>query len=957
MKQLPQLLILALVLSAFAARAQNATISGRMLDPNGVEPLIGVNVLLLRAADSTQISGAATDVDGNFQIEDIPAGNYLLKATYIGYETLDTTVYLNNENLNLGTIRLQLASRQLQSVQVDAVQIRAQQKGDTTEFNAGAYKVNPDATTEQLVQKMPGVTVENGVVKTQGEDVKRVTIDGKEFFGDDATLALRNLPAEIVDKIQVFDRLNDQAQFTGFNDGNTEKALNIVTRGGMGKIEFGRLSAGYGTDDRYAAGGNYNIFNGDARISIVGLANNVNQQNFSSQDLLGVSSGDNNNQRGGGGRPGGPPGGGRGNFGGGGGASNFLIGQQGGINSTNSFGVNYSDSWGKKFKITSSYFFNNSYNETSRLSARETFLQEGGSIFYNENSDSKSDNYNHRVNFRMEYTIDSSNSIIITPRLSFQNNNANSLLFGSNGSDEGSLLSRTRNDRESDNSGYNFNNEILWRHRFGKQGRTFSINLNTSLNDRVGKIDQYSLTEYFAPDSTELRDQITDTASDGYTLSTNLNYTEPIGKAAQLQFTYSPSFSQSNSERITNQLNEATNAYTELDPVLSNRFDNETTTQRGGLSYRLRVKNINFNVGADYQNIGLSSAQSFPRTLNVDKSFDNILPSVRIEYRPAQGMNFNLFYRTQTQTPSVTQLQNVIDNSNPLQLSAGNPNLSQQYTNTLVMRYNRTNIQTASTFFAVVSANFTSDYITNSTFIASKDTLLQEGVTLNRGSQLSQPVNLDGFWTLRSFLTYGMPVKLIKSNLNVNAGFTYTLSPGLINNALNEANTYNINGGLVLSSNISESLDFNISYSANYNIVKNTLQPQLDNNYYYQNTSLRFNWLPWKSVVINTDLTHSLYTGLGDEFNQSFLLWNAGVGYKFLKNKVGEVRLNAFDLLKQNNSIMRNVTETYVEDVRTDVLTRYFMLTFTYNIRNLAGAANRSGGTPPNPGMPGFPRQ
>ncbi len=963
MKRLTYLLVLAFSLSALTLAAQGSqgfSLSGKMLDQAGTEPLIGVNVVLLRAADSTQVAGTTTDVDGNFLFERLRPGGYILRATYVGYQTLNQAVTMERANKNLGNIQLEQAALELTGVTVEGTVVRAQQKGDTTEYNAGAFKVNPDANVEDLVRKMPGVTVENGTVKAQGEDVKRVTIDGREFFGDDAAMAMRNLPAEVIDKIQVFDRQSDQAQFTGFNDGNTEKALNIVTRGGMKKIEFGKFYGGYGTDDRFTGGGNYNLFNGDTRISIVGLTNNINQQNFSAQDLLGVTSSSSGGF--GGMRGGGPGRGGPGGWGGSA-ASNFMVGQQSGINKTNSFGINYSDSWGKKLKITGSYFFNNSINNTNSLSERETYLSEGGSQFYNEDRVSETNNYNHRINFRLEYNIDSSNSIILTPRLSFQNNNSSSLQQGLTYLLNNNTLSDINNDRSSDNNGYNFNNDILWRHRFNKNGRTFSINVNTSVNDRTGNSDQYALSRFYenaVVDSTELIDQITSTASDGYTLSTNVNYTEPIGKVGQLQFNYNPSYSQSNSERLTNGKDETTGEYTDLNTTLSNRFDNETTTQRGGLSYRIRMKNGNFNVGVNYQNVLLSSLQSFPSNLEVEESFNNLLPNAMFEYRPSRAENLRVFYRTFTQTPSISQLQNVIDNSNPLQLSAGNPSLRQQFSHFMIARYSRTNTQKASTFFAMVSANIADDYITNATLVASRDTLLQEGVTLYRGSQLTQPVNLNGYYNIRSFITYGMPAKFIKSNLNLNAGLTYTNAPGLINNALNEANTYNVSGGLVISSNINPSIDFTLSYNANYNIVENTLQASLNNNYYYQNSSFRINWLPTKKLVINSDLTHSLYTGLGEDFNQSFLLWNAGIGYKFLKNNAGEIRLNAFDLLKQNNSVSTTVAETYIENNLTNVLTRYFMLTFTYNLRSFTGSQNNGDRPPMMPpgGFPGgFPRR
>ncbi|MBK7869686.1 MAG: TonB-dependent receptor [Saprospiraceae bacterium] len=923
---------LLMLLGAFVAQGQGFTLSGKFLDKGNNEPLIGVNIQLINQADTTQKAGLTTDVDGSFQFERLRPGNYKLLATYVGYQNFELPVVMARANQELGNLSMEQAALQLEGVTVEATQIRAQQKGDTTEYNAGAFKVNPDADAEQLVRKMPGVTVENGQVKAQGEDVRRVLVDGREFFGDDATLALRNLPAEVVDRIQVFDRMSDQAQFTGFNDGNTEKTINIVTRGGgLKNAQFGKIYAGYGTDERYTGGGGISFFNGDSRISVIGLFNNVNQQNFSTQDLLGVT--------GGGGRGGFGGGGGRGGFGGD--SGNFLVGQQNGINSTNSIGLNYSDNWGKKVKATGSYFFNNSNNDNAATLSRIYFLEENVRQFYDEDNESESHNYNHRFNARIEYSIDSTNSIIITPRLNLQNYRSASLVNGQNMYDNGTLVNQTANDTDSERMGYNFSNNILYRHRFAKAGRTFSIGFNTDFNNNDGNSSLYSLSRFYnSQDSSLITDQRTNTLSDGYSLSSNINYTEPIGKKSILQFEYRPSINKNSSERETNDFEEITNGYNDLNTALSNQFDNEVITQRGGMSYRWRDEKFNFSFGANYQNTQLSSAQSFPLTLDIEKTFNNVLPNAMFEYRPSRNQSLRVFYRTSTNTPSIGQLQNVIDNSNPLQLSTGNPDLKQQFSNTVFIRYNLTNPTRAQTFFGFLSGSYNANYIGTSTLIASKDTVLQDGITLFRGAQLSQPVNLGGNYSIRSFFTYGVPIKLLKSNLNFNAGFTYGRSPGLINNVQNESQTYNVNSGLVIGSNISQSLDFTISYSANYNIVENTLQPQLNNNYFYQLSSLRFNWLPWQKFVVSTDLTHSLYTGLGDDFNQDFMLWNAALAYKFLKNNAGELRLSVFDLLKQNNSINRVVTETYVEDNINRVLTQYFMLTFTYNLRNFGGNGN-----------------
>jgi hypothetical protein len=278
-------------------------------------------------------------------------------------------------------------------------------------------------------------------------------------------------------------------------------------------------------------------------------------------------------------------------------------------------------------------------------------------------------------------------------------------------------------------------------------------------------------------------------------------------------------------------------------------------------------------------------------------------------------------------------LQNVVDNSNPLQLSTGNPDLKQQTDHMVFSRFSLTKPESSRTFFLFAMLRKANNYIGNSTLIAAQPTTLPDGTGLSRGSQLTMPVNLDGYWSARGFLTYGFPFNFIKSNFNLSSSYSYTKTPGLINDELNNSNSHTFTEGVTLSSNISEKVDFTLSYSANYNIVANSLQPELNNNYFYHIIGFTSNLIFPKGFLLRNDLNNYLYRGLSDAYNQDFILWNIAIAKKIFKDQNGEIRLGVFDLLKQNKSIVRNVTESYVEDVRTEVLSQYFMLTFTYNLK------------------------
>ncbi len=949
----------------YATIAQAYSVTGTLLDSKDNSSLIQVTVVLTTLSDTTGKVGAVTDANGAFSIDDVKPGRYIFKAIYLGYQTVSQTVNVTTSNVNLGTLKMKAGSNELKTVTVKSTQIRATQLGDTTQFNADAFKTHPDATAEDLVTKMPGVTSDNTGVKVNGETVQQVYVDGKPFFGTDPTLALRNLPSEVIDKIQVFDKLSDQAQFTGFDDGNSQKTINIITKKNKSNGEFGKIYGGYGTDDRYIAGESLNYFNGDQRISLIGLSNNINQQNFSSQDILGVTGGGGGNRGGSGGR-------------GGSTANNFLVGQQGGITNTNSVGFNYSDNWGKKIKVTGSYFFNSTDNTNNTVLNRDYFTGNTDSTLqYGERDYSETKNLNHRVNFRFEYTIDSFNSLIITPNVSFQNNNSyttqvDTTTSALNGIDQSKVAANNLN--TSNYSGYSFSNNVLFQHKFHKPRRTISLNLSNSLNEKSGSGTTIS-------NSGNLMGNIIDTITmlnDQYSLynnaasySASLNYTEPIGKKGQIMFSYNPSYTKSKADQETNLYNDTTKQYTTHDGLLSNKYDNTYTTQKGGVSYRIGDRKLNFAIGVNMQSATLEGQQYYPYdTITNPKPFQSILPNMFFNYRFADGRNLRIMYRTSTTAPSISQLQNVINISNPLLLTTGNQALRQDFEQTLIVRYGLTKAKNAHTFLLYLYAQNISNYIANSTYLFNRDSLLTDGIRINKGSQLTLPVNLNGYWNNKAFLTYGIPADFIKSNINLNGGVSYTRSPGTISGKESFSNNYAPTAGVVLSSNVSENLDFTLSYTGNYNFVNNTLQSQATNNYYSHVVGVKVNWIFFKGVVLNTNLAETYYSTLTNTSgNENYILWTSYLGYKFLKSKALEARITAYDMLNQNKSISRTVTDTYIENSTTQVLKQYFMFTLTYTIRHFKGALptqqqnghpddggmHMHGDGPPPGGMPGGP--
>ncbi len=913
------------------SEAQTYKLSGKLFEKESLQAVIGASVVIKKHQKT--ITGTTSNEKGIFELENLKPDTYDLSISFIGLKTKTQKVIVGTDKY-LGAIFLENSDQKLGEAKIESTQIRIEQKGDTTSINAGAYKVNPDATAEDLIKKMPGITIENGTVKAQGEDVKKVLVDGKEFFGDDAQMALKNLPAEVVDRVQIFNRLGDQAQFTGFNDGNTDKTMNITTKSGRNNGKFGKVYAAYGTNERYLAGLNYNSFKGDQRITLLGMSNNINQQNFSMQDLFGGSASAPRMPMGGGG------GGSRGYMMGGGGSggmgdmSNFFVGQQTGISTTNSLGLNYSDKWGTKTLVSGSYFFNNSKTLSDKITHRTYLINPEVSQLYQDSSLSESQNFNNRFNLRLEHTFDSFNSVIYTPRISFQNNTNNSDQFASNVLND-TTLNATLTNKQLTNNGYTISNNLLLRHKFEKLGRTISLNLSHDLNNKISEINQYSTNSNIDTSYNLVKKSIrqqSKSETNGVTYGTNLTYTEQLNKTIQLQLSYNPTLNQNKAYKMTNRYDSTNNEYSKIDSLLSNTFDNTVTTHKANVSININKEKYTLTAGVTQQFLKMESAQTYPTNRAFDKSFQNILPSITYQYKFTNSKTLRLVYRTNTNTPSVSQLQNVIDNSNPLLLASGNPNLRQEYSHNFVTRYGINNPHNAQTFFIFAMASFTNDYIANSTYTATRDSVLPNGAILGRGAQISQPVNLNGNINARSFATYGLPLKKLKSNLNLNVGVNYSKVPGQVNTQLNYANTFNVTGGMVLGSNISEKIDFTLSHNANINLVKNTLLINPSSNYFINTSNLKANIMPTKSLVLNSEISYTNYKGLGSSFNSNFFLWNAAIAYKFM-NRMAEVKASVFDILNQNNSISRNVTETYIEDTRSNVLNRYFLLTFTYNIR------------------------
>jgi hypothetical protein len=929
MKQLYFFLSCFLVTTISLAQS-SGTIKGKLIDSVGKQSLKDASITVLESKDSTLEVFGLAKTDGTFELKNISFGKMLVQITFQGYKPVNKTITLSKENavVDLGDVNMLVQSKDLQEVIVQTSPITIRK--DTIEYNAGSFKTKPNAVVEDLLKKLPGVEVaKDGSIKAQGETVSRVLVDGKRFFGDDPKMATKNLPPDMVDKIQVYDAQSDQSAFSGFDDGTRTKTINITTKKDRRKGFFGKAMAGGGNNGRYESSLNFNRFNGNQQISFIGQANNVNRQAFSVQDILGTL---------------GTAGGGRGGAGGGGGAISLIGGLGGGgssngITTTIAGGLNYKDVWSKKTEASGSYFYNNLAINRDTRSLTERFNSGDSSIFTNQNTTARTQNQNHRVNFNIETQIDSNNSLIVRPNFSYQNTEANNRSVSTG--TRGKLTNLTLTDQTTNNTsdGYNGSIDATFRHRFKTRGRSLSINFTggANTNDGVGK--NYTTYSDYLTSRDSLIDQISTSKSDGKNISTNVSYTEPIGKNQLIEIGYNYSYRISTSDRQTLAYNTTSKDYTDVVASLTNKFENINYSNRGSLGYR--VQNAKFNLGATMglQFATLNSVNQTKTGSDVNKTFTNLFPTANFTYNFTRTKNLRINYSGRTNQPSVTQLQPIIDNSDVTNIRQGNPDLGQEFTNSLRVFYSSFDIFKLRNLFATFNVSTTSNKIVSNV-----------NQTKN-GFQSTTYTNMNGAYNVSGYVNYGFQFgkNKIRLNFTTNAAHSrdvniiHSLNPLFAKDTLNY--TYNTSIGQTIGTgfNIKEKFDLNFTATSTFFIAKNSNQASSSSNtnYFTQNITIEPTYTFKGGWVLGTDLDYNYTGGLAAGYNASVPLWNASLSKLLFKNQAGELKIAIYDILNQNVSVSRNVTANYVVDQQSTVLKQYFSVTFAYNLRKFAGAGQQ----------------
>ena len=982
---------LIMMCSALSVFSQRITVSGRILDGVG-EPIDMATIQILSLPDSAYVNGCVSNSRGYFTLPSVKAGSYVVKFSFVGYESKVQAVNLaaTRTQVNLGTIKLEENAVLLKEAVVTAQAAQVEVKEDTIQYNVSAYRVPEGSALEELVKKIPGAEVsEDGKITLNGKDITKILVNGKEFFSGDTQVAMKNLTVDMVDKIKAYDKKSDLARVTGIDDGEEEAVIDLTVKKGMDQGIFGNADLGGGTESRWVGKAMVNHFADKKQFSLMANLNNVNDQGF--------------------------PGGGGG----------FRMGGNNGLTTRRMFGGNFAFE-NKKVEMGGNLRFQ--HDDTDTQSKSSTYTTASGNY---GNSLSKSLGHRLSLNFdgRLEWKPDSLTNLIFRPRASMSRsrNNSNSRsitatedtnpymetineFFSSSlsGIDLRNILSnneklalallnaqssQSHNNSDSENA----SGELQFNRKFGSEGRNITLrvtggytngdNENFSYNDQF-----YFISSTNAEDSNNLIRRYSKTPTTSWNYSGQLTYSEPIARATYLQFSYRFSRNYSENDRNTYDLSDVMGdnpiGYLPVgwesyrDKSLSKYVENTYDLHNLGLTLRIIRSKWQLNLGATYQPqhsvTNYQQGEYMDRMGTFTRNVNNISPTLDYRYNFSRMSRLRIRYRVQTSQPSVSNLLPVIDNSNPLSISMGNPSLRPSLTNRFEINYNTFLPESQTGIMTMMNIRTTSNSVSSKT------------TYFTNGGNLSMPENIDGNWNAMGILNFNTAFKDKRFTINTftRASFNNYVSYYTDRNTkvedkydftrndliFDEVHNYyssveaqkNVTKNLVLGERLSlafrsDLFDVAVNGNVEYNNMKNKLLPSSNSNTWNFSYGINGNLnLPW-NMSLSTDLTNSSRRGYSDDsYNTNELVWNAQISQNFLKGNALTLQLQFFDILKKQSNVSRMISAMMSSDTEYNAINSYAMLHVTYRLNimgnrdareRMRGRGGFGGGFPPGGGF------
>jgi hypothetical protein len=926
---MPKLLLLTLIaiFVSIGSFAQQASIVGSVEDTINRKALPQTSISLLRAKDSVLVHFQRSDTKGNFLLPGVAQDQYIIMFTYPGYaDYVDRLSIQGNENKLMGKIMLTLKSKILEEVLVKSKVAAIRTRGDTTEYTADSFKVREGASVEEMLRKLPGLQVDkDGKITAQGEEVKKILVDGEEFFGNDPTMATKNLQANTINKVQVYDKKSDQAVFSGIDDGQKTKTINLTMKDNFKKGYFGKLELAGGLNDRWNNTLMLNSFRAKRKLSVYGIMSSTGKTglDWNEQEKFGEGIDLQMSDDGG-------------MFFTSGGNDEFSQSRfQGqGIPRSWSTGVNYGDKFNSdKQTVNGSYRYNKLTNEGDANTNSQYILPD--TVFYQKDNRSfMSSKQRNAANGTFDVTLDSFTSVKIKANAYTGTDVSSSTNITESISQANELVNRSRRIINSNGTNSSLNSNLVFRRRFKKIGRTISLNviqqyLQTgttgflhSLNDFYDKNNQLVNTNNI--DQMKLYDVSTATASG------RVVYTEPVVKNVFVELNYGLRVNNSESKKLSYDKNPA-GKYVVLNDTFSNDYHYRVLTNSGGMAWRYNSKKLTAGIGGDIAIANFTQEDILNKTAT-RYSYTNLFPRSNINYKFNSNSNLNVTYNGNTQQPTIQQIQPVGDNTNTLNIFVGNPTLKQEFRQRITVNYGSYKVISQQNIYAYLSVNSVSNAITTSQFTATSGQDI--------GKTIYQYINVNGNYS--GYFSGGYTFKWIKPDIRVSSSFNLNANRNhnIVNNLSNvtDNESYGIRVGL--SKYLEKKFSFYLSSSVNYNTSKSSISREVKTNYFGQNHYMSINYtLPWKfefNTDVNADLRQKTSTF---DNNNNVVVWNAYIGRKLFKNDKGLISIRGNDLLDQNKGYSRYIGSNIITENSYTTLRRYLMVNFTWNFTKTPGAA------------------
>lgn len=913
-----------LCLAPVPALAQQTYLKGCICDSLTLSPMPGV-VVELNEIYSQSGHYVTSGQDGVFIFNNIPEGKYELRCSVLGYVT--KLMKVSTPATDLGLILMREDIIALDAVVHTEEAIRTSQSGDTLTYNAAAYKTMMGSSSEDLIAKMPGISVGSRSVEANGKKVSMIMIDGKEYFGGDVMTALRNIPADLVNEVEVVNKLSDEGELTGMSDGEDFTAINIVTKKRQGKgAVTGRFYGGYGIPDKYIAGGSVNYLGEERSATVLAMANNISKYNFVSDDLVSASSSSGGTADG-----------------------NFQVKPLSGLSSVQSVGANYSNKW-----FSGSYMFNRIANHNYTDYIRRRALDELTEQVTATGTDFDAMNSTHRFTGKISVNPKGKHTLLVRPSISYQDlfdeklqqTALNNVSFAVNEltGQKDSLFKRNRA-VTSDNDRWNVSAKLsmVYRYKFKKSGRYLSVSTTGSYYRYCGLEHsyQYTVLDPLAGFDQEKADswsrQYKDRLTENYYFSVGTTYTEPLDRKNRLALDYRFTQTGSLGDSRTYLFDKKTEAYRDTPDLRQSAVSSSIfRTHLAGLRYNFKYRKLQLTASLSYQRVDYEGAAEMPNSYSVHRSFNNPIYSVvaNLPFNPENTLRIDA--KSRTTNPSVSMMQGSVNLTNTSFVRSGNPDIVPSYLHNLDIRYIHTNRRKGSTISVSMSVAGSGSYLCDSLVVDSPDFEVVEGVKLGDGNQFSKPINLGGYYKVSGRLTYGFPVKFLSSNFNLDLSGFVSSVPGMINADYVPVHRDGCSIGGKLDSNISDRLDFTVSYNAQY--VNNEYSGATGvtrNNYFTQNARGSVKWIFWKGLVLTGSLHFQQNLSIDRLYNDRLLYCDVFLGKKLFRNQLGEINIGVNDLFNATaHYFHHSISSNGATDSSDLGLGRYFSIQFVYHLRH-----------------------